>query len=176
MVQLVGSDQFCALSFWLILFQMRVENVAAKGTKISLGLNFARNLDSVGWVLISSPLWLITSQRREMLLQFLLPIKTTDRNLRARELVFLHQGKERGRYKRNRKCLYIPQNINCAAPTSNQDHWPESLGTFPLADAFLLLTSSHPKTEEKTFTKGTKKSLNSIKFRRYYFFSQSAIP
>ena len=115
MVQLVGSDQFCALSFWLILFQMRVENVAAKGTKISLGLNFARNLDSVGWVLISSPLWLITSQRREMLLQFLLPIKTSGQNLRAWEVVFLHQRKERSCCERNKKSFYIPQNLYYAA-------------------------------------------------------------
>ena len=69
----------------------------------------------------------------------------------------LTSGEERSCYKRNRKCLYIPQNINCAAPTSNQDHWPESVGTFPLADAFLLLTSSHPKTEEKNFYKRDKK-------------------
>ena len=106
----------CALSFVADFHpNTRIGNVAAKGTKISLGLNFARNLDSVGWVLISSPLWLITSQRREMLLQFLLPIKTSGQNLRAWEVVFLHQRKERSCCERNKKSFYIPQNLYHAA-------------------------------------------------------------
>ena len=108
---MVGCDQFCALSFWLILFQRGELKMLLQ----FLGLNFARNLYSVGWVLISSPLWLITSQRREMLLQFLLPIKTSGQNLRAWEVVFLHQRKERSCCERNKKSFYIPQNLYYAA-------------------------------------------------------------
>ena len=49
MESLVGSDQSCALSFLVdFVSEKRIGNVAAKGAKISLDLNFARILDSVG--------------------------------------------------------------------------------------------------------------------------------
>ena len=128
-----------------------------------LGLNFARNLYSVGWVLISSPLWLITSQRREMLLQFLLPIKTSGQNLRAWEVVFLHQRKERSCCERNKKSFYIPQNLYYAALSQSRP------SATICGSLFLGVCILHLKQREVR----DKIILNFSKFKRCNFFFQS---
>ena len=136
-------------------FCSKYENLkcCCKGTKISLDLNFARNLDSVDWVLISSPLWLITSQRREMPLQLLLPIKTSSQNLRAWEVLFLHLTSKESKNLATKEKYH--QNKVCSSYVQSRPS-AKTCGSLFLWGCILTSYIVTPKDGKKLLQKGQK--------------------
>ena len=91
----------------------------------------------------------------------------------GREVVFLHltyKGKKEAVQKKNRKCLYIPQHLKCAAPSQIEtiDHNPLKSLTRMLHSYILRL---RVLSTRKSAVK--KISLNSSKLTRCNFFSHS---